>query len=177
VKSTVQRFKFIGITILSILLLTIVGATFLSPAHAFPTITLNISPNPPLPNQPVTFSGQVSSPATSADSMAVYVHSGSLTCPDDIGFVALAVNLVPSFNPALKFTGTADSSGFYSITVPGGFAVGQYGAIVIDASAQLSSLCDPFTVAPPIPEYPVGLAVLALLMVLSYAVIRRRTRT
>lgn len=177
----VQRFRFIGITILSILLLTIVGAVSLSPAYAGATITINISPNPALPGQSVTFSGQVNPPLTAADNIAVYVHSGSLTCPDDIRFVPLAVNLAPSVTPSTfpsKFTGTADKAGFYSITVAGGFAAGLYGVIAVDETASfLGSDCDPFTVAPPIPEYPFGLAILAIFMIIAYGVIRRKTVT
>jgi hypothetical protein len=167
--------------VLSILVLTIIGASFLSPAYAgIPTsISLNVSPNPALPNQAVTFSGQVTPAA--ADSITVFVHSGSLTCPDDIRFVPLAVNLAPSTltpsNLPIHFTGTADSTGFYSITVPGGFAVGLYGVIAVDESTSIVSNCDPFTVSTVIPEYPFGLAILAIFMVIGYGVIRRRTIT
>lgn len=178
----VQRFRLIGVTVLSILVLTIVGAVSTSPAYADNvTFSLHISPNPALPNQAVTFSGQVNPPLTSADTISVYVHSGSLTCPDDIGFVPLAVNLAPSMTPSnlpLHFTGTADNTGHYSITVAGGFAADLYGVLAVDSSySQLGefSPCDPFTVSPVIPEYPFGLAVLAVFMIIAYGVIRRKT--
>jgi hypothetical protein len=173
----VQRLRFIAVAILSILVITIVGAVSLSPAYAPPpsTITLSASPNPALPNQALTFSGQVTPAA--ADNIVVYVNSASVSCPDDIRFVPLALNLVPSFNPALKFTGTADSAGSYSITVPGGFAAGLYGAIAIDESSSAVSGCDSFTVSPMIPEYPFGLVVLAAFMIAAYGAIIRKTVT
>lgn len=170
-----QRFRFVGVTVLSILVLTIVGVVSLSPAHAVGTMTLNVSPNPPLPGQTVTFSGQVTPPLTSADNIEVVVSSGGLTCADDIRFVPLAVGLTPSTFSG-SFTGTADSAGHYSITVAGGFAAGLYGAIALDESAGLASVCDPFTVTPNIPEYPFGLAVLAIFMIIAYSVIKRKTR-
>ncbi len=181
----VQRFRFIGITALSILVLTIIGAVSLSPAYAVGpvTMTLNVSPNPALPGQAVTFSGQVTPPATGADNIEIGVGIG-LCEPTDIRVVWLAVNLAPSGIHSTfvgqTFTGTANSAGHYSITVPGGFAAGLYGAIAVDTSytaVGAGTDCDPFTVAPPIPEYPFGLAVLAAFMVIAYGVIRRKTVT
>jgi hypothetical protein len=175
-----QRFKFIGITILSILLLTIVGAVSLSPAYAplLPTMTLNVSPNPALPNQAVTFSGQVTPPATSADNIQIEVEPDNPECLLDIRVVWLAVNLAPSTSTPSTistFTGIADSAGYYSITVPGGFPAGPYGVIAEDASLGVLSGCVSFTVAPPIPEYPLGLSVLAIFMIIAYGLVRRRT--
>jgi hypothetical protein len=177
-----QRFKLIGITILSILVLTIVGAVSLSPAYA-QTMTLNISPNHALPGQSVTFSGQVTPPATSTDQIEIDVFSPASSCSaTDIRFVWLAVNLAPSLTPLANpsiFTGTADNVGHYSITVPGGFPAGQYAAVAYDGTSPYSfgvfADCDPFTVSTVIPEYPFGLAVLAAFMVIAYGVIRRKT--
>src|SRR5208283_4590652 len=116
----VQRFRFIGITALSILLLMIIGTTFspqplISPVSATVSFTLNISPNPALPDESVTFSGQVSPPETSADTITVIVYS-SVSCGPigDIGFIPLTVNLAPSTPTAVTFTGTANSAGVYS---------------------------------------------------------------
>jgi hypothetical protein len=33
-----------------------------------------------------------------------------------------------------------------------------------------------FTPVPPIPEYPLGLPILAILMIIGYGLVRRRTR-
>lgn len=179
-KSTVQRFRFIGITVLSILVFTIMGVTFPSSAYAAPvvTMTLNISPNPALPGQAVTFSGTVASPAVPADSIRVSVFSGGPLCPTggDIGFIPLAVNLAPSTIAFGVFTGTALSDGSYSITAPSGFPVGSYGVSASDLTASFTSLCDPLTVSTVIPEYPFGLPLLAIFMIIGYGLVRRRTR-
>lgn len=159
----VHRFKFIGITVLSILILTIVGAVSLSPAYAA-TMTLNISPNPALPNQPVTFSGQVSPPNGASDSVAVAFYTGA-GCVNGNSF-----NFVP---------GHADSGGSYSLTWTGGFSSGSYSAQAQDENYApiVLSPCMAFTVSTAIPEYPFGLAVLAIFMIIAYGVIRRKTIT
>jgi hypothetical protein len=179
----VQRLRFIGVAVLSILVLTIVGAVSLSPAYA-QMMTLNISPNPALPGQAVTFSGQVTPPATGADNIVIFVLSGEVSCAIvDIRFVWLAVNLAPSttlFPTSIHFTGTANAAGSYSITAAAGLPAGTYTVYAQDtsyAAVDVSSTCDPLTVAPPIPEYPFGLAVLAIFMVIAYGVIRRKTAT
>ena len=151
---------------LSILVFTIVGAVSLSPAYAsIPTITLSISPNPALPNQDVTFSGQVSSPHGASDGVAVAFYTGA-------GCVGDSFNFVP---------GHADSGGSYSLTQTGGFPSGTYSAQAQDESytPEVFSPCDPFTVssAPSIPEYPFGLAILAVFMIIGYGVIKRKTVT
>ena len=184
-KSTTQGFRFIALTVISILVLTIVGATFLSPAYApsfSGTFTLIISPNPALPGESVTFSGAVMPPFSSTmpfDSMLVIVYS-SVSCGPigDIGFIPLTVNLAPSTITAQTFPGTANGAGDYSITVPGGFSAGSYSVRVRDDSYSgvVDTACDPFTVGPPIPEYPLGLPILAIFMIIGYGVIRRRTR-
>jgi hypothetical protein len=182
----VQRLGFIGVAVLSILVLTIVGAVSLSPAYASlppATMTLNMSPNPALPGQAVTFSGQVNPPKTGADTIQIYVLSGELRCaPLDTRFVWLAVNLAPSTltpsSPTPTFTGTANSAGFYSITGAAGLPADAYTVYARDTSyVGVASTCDPLTVAPPIPEYPLGVAVLAAFIVITYGVIRRKTVT
>lgn len=187
--STVQRFRFIFSVALSILLLTIVGTAFLQSAYAPPpppptTFTLNVSPNPVLPNQPVTFSGQVNPLETSTgDQIAVVVISGegtSCILPADIGFIQLTVNLVPAGITLLgPFTGTTNNLGAFTIVATGGFAVGPYTVIALDRSytaISAQSPCDPLTVSTVIPEYPFGLALLAVLMIIAYGAIRRKTR-
>jgi len=175
----VQRFRFIGVAVLSILVLTIVGAVSLSSAYAAPvTITLNVLPNPALPGQSVTFSGQVTPAAP--DNIEIFVESDNPGCADDIRVVWLALNLAPSLTlhtTSIHFTGTANAAGFYSITAAAGFPAGTYGVLALDATSGGPGACDPFTVAPPVPEYPFGLAILAAFMVIAYGVIRRKTVT
>ncbi|MGA3109229.1 MAG: hypothetical protein ABSD99_07190, partial [Candidatus Bathyarchaeia archaeon] len=181
--------RFIAVTVLSILLLTIVGAVSLSPAYAgVITSSFHVSPTAALLNQPVTFYGQVSPPfnsPTTGDSIEVLVWSGTgCVLPDDIRFIPLTVNLAPSTPlPSYTLTGTtdADNAGHYSITVPGGFPAGSYSARFEDLTYLQNNVgiilgCDPFTVSStPIPEYPFGLAILAVFMIIAYGVIRRKT--
>ena len=63
-----------------------------------------------------------------------------------------------------------DVSDPYSVTLSGGLPAGSYSE---DAHFTIPSDCFDFTVQPAsIPEYPLGLAVLAILMVIAYGVIR-----
>jgi hypothetical protein len=167
VESTTQRLTFIAVAILSILVLTIAGAT-LPPAYAV-----------------CTFSSSLSSSNITQGTSGVTV-SGTDTC-DPTGTI-VEILLCPGTCPP------ADGNVGSTFATTG--AGGAFSASISTSSLSLGSYCvyvastvsfpstpansDPLTVtsvAPPIPEYPVGLAVLALLMVLSYAVIRRRTRT
>ena len=101
-----------------------------------------------------------------------------------MGVLIFAGSVCPaSHAPAITTLGpvTAGSSSpfSYSVTLTGGLTSGSYSAQVEDGSADLFGVCVPFTVmssAPPIPEYPLGLPLLAILTVIAYGVIRRRTR-
>ena len=120
---------------------------------------------------------------STGDQIAVVVISGegtSCILPVDIGFIPLTVNLAPSgitlFGP---FTGTTNNLGAFTIVATGGFAVGSYTVIALDRSytaISVQSLCDPLTVSTAIPEYPFGLTLLAVFMIVAYGVIRRKTR-
>jgi hypothetical protein len=171
----VQRFRLIVLMVLSILVLMIIGAASLTPANAVLAATLNVSPNPAFAGQSVTFSGRFI-PATGADNIQVVVTLGGICAVDDAKFIQLALDFSPSTLPTSTFSGTAHSDGTFSITVPGGFSAGSYTAQAQDNSYTRSTLstCDAFTVGAPIPEYPFGLAVLAVLMIIGYGVIRRR---
>ena len=60
-----------------------------------------------------------------------------------------------------------------------GLTSGSYSAQADEPSLDAFGGCVPFTVmsaAPPIPEYPLGLPLLAILTVIAYGLIRRRTR-
>ena len=68
-----------------------------------------------------------------------------------------------------------------SVTADSSFVVGTtYCAYFVDSLSPISlgSNIVTFTIQPatPIPEYPYGLAVLAIFMMLAYGVIRRKTR-
>jgi hypothetical protein len=66
-------------------------------------------------------------------------------------------------------------NGVYSFTVPGQVA----GPYTVQVATDVSG-CFPFTIiqaaTTPIPEYPLGLPILAVLTILAYGIIRRRTR-
>jgi hypothetical protein len=73
----------------------------------------------------------------------------------------------------LTILGVSDgTTGVYSFTVVGGEPVGSYGA------KDNIVPCVSFTVtaAPAIPEYPYGLPLLAILAVIAYGLIRRKTK-
>ncbi len=150
----------------SILVLTVMGATFLSPVYApVATITLNISPNPALSGQTITFSGQVTPPLTSGDTIIIDIINGPSSCASPTVLKIL--------------TTTANSAGSYSTSTT--LSQGTYSAFDQDGTysgpATPFSPCENLTVSStPIAEYPFGLAVLAILMIIGYGVIRRRTR-
>lgn len=111
---------------------------------------LTISPNPPIAGEPFTITN---SSATSGDIISVYTGSG---CANS--------NFIPGLG------GSVGPSGSVSLTL----SAGQYSAQGILAVNG----CVNFTVSPAqsVPEYPYGLALVAVLMVLGYAVIKRKTR-
>lgn len=129
-----------------------------------PTVTLNVSPSTLFANQPITFSGQITPGAGhGGDAVGIKVYSGS-SCSS--GQVASA-------------TGTADSSGTYSAVQSVGLTASSYSAIANDFSvgSVFSSPCTTFTVNPTaIPEYSLGLPLLAVLMIIAYGIIRSRTK-
>ena len=188
VASTAQRLRLIALTVLSILTLAIIGATFLQPAYAnvpfSGTFTLNVSSAQP--NQPVSFAGEVNPPKSSSpgDSIFVIVFTGFGTIcpvPGDIGFIPLTVNLAPLGSVVGTFPGTTTgTSGTFTIVVTSGFPAGSYTAQAYDntyAANGVSAIspCVTFTISTVIPEYPYGLAVLAIFMIVGCGVIRRRT--
>ena len=166
-ESTTQRFRFIAVTVLSILALTIIGATFLLPAYATGSLTLFINSPVPL-NVGIVFSGtETPSPAfPPGNEINVAVYTGAGCTTFDFG------TLAGSTGP----TGGYNSGGALPASAAG---VGSYSAIATDLTTHVSSLCEPFSIVPatpPIPEYPFGLAVLAIFMVVAYGIIRRKTR-
>lgn len=120
-------------------------------------VTLNVSPNPAQPNQPITFSG---SGCSGANELSVSVYVGT-SCSGS-AIVSVGQTALPT----------------YSVTLASGLASGSYSARTQDFTAPDLSGCVPFTVqaAPPIPEYPIGLPLLAIFVVIGYGLIRRRTR-
>jgi hypothetical protein len=112
-------------------------------------LALTITPPSPTPGQPITLSG----PNVDGN-VEVFTGSGC--------------------TGTLVFSSATFVASSYTVTVPGQPA-GQYSASV----EEDTSSCVNFTVqaASPIPEYPFGLAVLAIFMIIAYGVTRRRTRS
>lgn len=110
----------IGIAALSILLLlTIAGVTVISPTYAR-TVTLNISPNPALPNQAVTFAGQVSRIHNLvSDNILLVVYNGA-------GCSGTGSNEL--------FTTVTTAAGSYIFHVTVGFSSGSYSVRATDLS-------------------------------------------
>lgn len=147
-----------------ILLVIMVAVIFLMSVRAAyappPILTLNVSPNPAYVGQSVTFSGDG---ANSGDSIVIDALPGT-SC--------LILPVIAS--------GTAKPSGQYAIVVStstvGG--VGAYSIFAYDQNTHVLSACVILSIDPvPIPEYPVGLSLLAVFMIVAYTLIRRRTLT
>jgi hypothetical protein len=106
-----------------------------------------VTPNPALANQPITFSD-----GNSNTHLIIYSGSGCTgTVLDDFS--------VSEFG--------------YTVTLSAGLPAGSY-----SATDGTIVPCVNFTVqaAPPIPEYPLGVAILAIFMLVGYGLVRRRTR-
>lgn len=166
---TVQRFRVIAVAALSILLFTVVGATFLQPAYACAFI-INLSSSTIVQGGSVSLSGDDTC-GSPTDTIFVQTFQTS-TCP---------ANGIPS-GTQVGADGLNPVSGTWS-NLPVTFFSGQGGPgsycvhVFSNSISTAEGPNDPLTVtsATPIPEYPVGLAILAIFMVIAYALIRRRT--
>jgi hypothetical protein len=140
----VQRKSLFGLFVLLAVGLLLVSV---KPAWASPIVT------PSSPTAGVSFTINGDGSASGANELIVY-NDG--TCGGSGGTVVFSMveNLTPSYSVTLTLT-----------------SAGQY-------SASDTTGCRPFTVkaapAPPIPEYPYGLTLLAILLVIGYGVVRRR---
>ncbi len=171
---TVQRFRFIAVTVLSILVLTIAGVVSLSPAYAC-TFTATLSASTIVQGGSLTLSGDDSCNPSGENIFANTFETSS--CP-------------PTGDPPgsqVGGDGLSGVTGAYSgvpitfFTSPPGFGgPGTYCVHVFSTSIPSSdgvNVAFTVTSATPIPEYPFGLAVLAIFMMIGYGVIRRRTIT
>jgi hypothetical protein len=80
-------------------------------------------------------------------------------------------------SPLLSISASTDASGdFGPVTIPtSSLSVGTH---CVRAVGVAGSVIEYLTVDPaaPIPEYPLGLSILAIFMIIGYGVIRRKTR-
>ena len=155
----VQRLRFLGVGVLFTLGFMIVGAIFIQSAYACTIIGATLSSSTITQGTPsVILDGK--DPCSRPDDIEVRLYSGA--CPGVTFISSITVPTVSNY-----FSGTVIST---SSLTPGSYCV------------QVDDLVDPvvtlpLTVTPAaIPEYPLGLAVLAVFMILAYGVVRRRTR-
>lgn len=125
--------------------------------------TLTLTPNPVTQGVNVVATGSGFNPnLSSSNALLVAVNAG-----------------VGCSGPTLNLAGSTDGTGNLNpITIPtSGLSVGvhcmevnpAFGSSLVSANLTVNS-------ATSIPEYPFGLAVLAIFMMLAYGVIRRKTR-
>lgn len=118
---------------------------------------LTITPSSPIAGQPFTISGTV----TTAGFLAIRSLPG---CSGDVVFIQ---DISP---PSYSVTVPGQPAGSYTVSAsddPSG---------CVDFTIQPAVTTTTTTTGPPIPEYPLGLSLLATLAVIGYGVIRRRTR-
>lgn len=154
---------------LLIVLVVIVARVTTVPVFAFPPPppAPTVSPTSPVAGQTFTISG--SFPGTSGDSMSIQVFHDT-SAAHDCSSVSNPAVFVSSFIP---LTASLTYSGPVVIAT-----AGFYCAAALDEtiSPPEPTLSDPFSVtAATIPEYPIGLPLLAIFMVITYGLIRRKT--
>jgi hypothetical protein len=163
VGSTVRRFRFIAVAILAVVALTVilnVGNVYAPP----PTCVLMLTPNPVHQGTSVT---------ASATGCYAPFFSGTLYVQTICGNFGTTVSSVAASTDASGDLTTVTPISTSSLTPGDTYCV--YGGTAFSAtilSAYLTVL--PATV---IPEYPIGLSILAIFMVIGYGVIRRKTLT
>jgi hypothetical protein len=137
-------------------LFVILGLTLIL-VNVRPAWALTITPTSPTAGVPFTITqGIVAGPPV------LYILSGFLA-PSCVGTVV--------YGPITMGDGHA------TVTVPG-LPAGQYSTyITYDSSGCVEFTVMPAATPPPIPEYPLGLAVLVIFMIIGYSLIRRRTRS
>ena len=148
--------------------------TTLAPhAYGFFLPLPTVSPNP-IAGQPITITGSVTG-GTAGQSIYGTVFVDASVAHDCSSFGAGVLRFPTSGYQSLSagltysFTVTVSSAGFYCAGVT------DLGPPVTDSTGAT-----PFSVTaattPPIPEYPYGLPLLAILAIFAYGVIRRKTR-
>jgi len=119
------------------------------PTWAGGAYTITIIPSTPAPGVSFTINGKAPPTATVLSIWPGSACSG-LTALDSFSEIGVFTQVVP------------------------GLPAGQYSVLFKELPYVL--ICDPFTVSAVIPEYPFGLAVLGVFMIIAYSMIRRRTR-
>ncbi|MGA2627546.1 MAG: hypothetical protein ABSF63_10900 [Candidatus Bathyarchaeia archaeon] len=174
----VQRFRFIAVAVLSILVLTIIGTTFISPAYA-----CNFAPSLSSPSivQGSSLTLSVFDNCESSSPATIYFQVYTGSCPSSSASDATPTGTPVGSLATITYTGP----GTYTASVngdgsgnnfgPGSYCLNTYSTFSGPNSGN--GVDNPFTVtsATPIPEYSLGLAVLVIFMIIGYSVIRRKT--
>jgi hypothetical protein len=127
----------------------------------------------------VTTSGAATASGSSPSQLSTSISTSS-SVPFQIGAFLLGVTIIPDelFTPGAGFTlspqfAGQDSAAQYSTS--GVSSPTNFPASIATTWAEAGIALNP-TPASPIPEYPLGLPILAILMVIGYGLVRRRTR-
>jgi hypothetical protein len=155
VESTVQRFRLIAVSVLAVVALTLI----LNIGNVYAQ-TLTLIPNPVTQGMNVQASG-------TGWPYPYYLYVK--VWADNTGSCAGSPLLTMS-------TWTSASGAFGPVTIPtSSLSVGTH---CVEAVGVVSTVTELLTVdpAPPIPEYPFGLSLLAIFMVIGYGVIRRKAK-
>ena len=161
----------VGLTFVSVL---VVFGTIMAPsvyaffAIAHPTIT----PSSPISGQPFTVSGSTSPNGAANDHITVFTFidtSAAHDCSSETQINTSPNTLLLSAGLTYSYTETISTPGFYCVGLSdngptNGPAIG--GTLAPDESFVVG--------VAPIPEYPIGLPLLAILMVVGYGFIRRK---
>ncbi|MGA2628413.1 MAG: hypothetical protein ABSF63_15290 [Candidatus Bathyarchaeia archaeon] len=165
--------RLVSVGFLSVLVLMFTITALAPHAYGFFLPLPTVSPNP-IAGQPITIMGSVTG-GTAGQSIYGTVFVDASVAHDCSSFGAGVLRFPTSGYQSLSagltytFTVTLSSPGFYCAGVT------DLGPPVTDSTGAT-----PFSVtaatAPPIPEYPYGLPLLAILAIFAYGVIRRKTR-
>ncbi len=154
-KPTVQRFRLIAVAILAVVALTVTLNS--GRVYAY-SATLTLTPNPV------------------AQGMNVEARGSGWPYPYSLYVEVWADNTGSCLgSPLLHISASTDASyDFGPVTIPtSGLSVGTH---CVRAVGVVASVTELLTVVAPIPEYPFGLPLLAIFMVIGYGLIRRRTK-
>jgi hypothetical protein len=180
VESTVQRFKLIALTVLSVLVLTIVGVTFISPVHAtLCDFAPSLSSSSIVQGSSLTLSVLDSGCDSGINPPAfIYFQVFTGSCPTGPNFTptgtAVSSLATISFTGDGTYTASVNGDGSGNNFGPGSYCVNVYSTL-FGVSENGVDVAFNVTSATPIPEYPFGVAVLAILAVIAYGLIKRRT--
>lgn len=160
-----QRFKLIGIVLIAVVALTV--TLNIGNVHALPP-TLTLTPNPVTQGTNLVITGS-DFPTSQNGFFVVFADNAGKCTGSDYTDGAISSDATGKLGPVTIPTSTLLSVGTHCVETVGFTIVGT-----ITPDNAVSSL----TVNPTVvPEYPFGLPILAILTIIGYGVIRRKTAT